>query len=80
MKLAWGTSQILALLILAIALVSISVVLELTSVIRLAMEGAATEGTLITQTLRRQIDRIAQEAEGNLFDALRNDPEIDLVL
>lgn len=80
MKLGWGASQILALVFLAVILVSISVVLELTSVLRLAIEGAATEGALITQALRRQIDSVAQEPGTDLRESIRTDPGVDLVM
>ncbi len=80
MKLGWAGRQTIALLILAIVLVSISIGLQLTHVLRLATESAAGESELITQALLRQIGYVARERPDGPLQALHEDQRIDLVL
>ncbi len=80
MKLGWGGRQTIALLILAIVLVSISIGLQLTHVLRLATESAAGESELITQALLRQIGYVAREQPAAPLRALQEDQRIDLLL
>jgi two-component system, NtrC family, sensor histidine kinase HydH len=80
MKLGWGGRQTIALLILAVVLVSISLGLQLTHVLRLATESAASESELITQALLRQIGYVAAARPAEPQRALQEDPRIDLVL
>jgi signal transduction histidine kinase len=80
MKLGWRPRQVLALALLAVVLVLISGLLELSNVVRLASEGAFIESKLVSQTLVLQINEVAQATPGDLIQAIRADRRIDAVL
>lgn len=69
-----------AALILAPVLIVVSLLFELTSAARVATERAATECALITASVRRELDRIANAAPGAGLEAVADDPGLQLVL
>jgi signal transduction histidine kinase len=79
-KLGWGARQALVLLVLAVALVLTSFFLELTNVVRLALDGARTESGVITQALQRQIEHVAAGKPEDVLGAVREDARIALIL
>jgi signal transduction histidine kinase len=80
MKISWGTGQVLAFLVLALVLVSISVLLELDNVANIAIEGTITEGDLIAQSLYLQIRHIIGETGTPSLTTIQEDPRIGLIL
>ncbi|MBD3161949.1 MAG: PAS domain-containing protein [Candidatus Eisenbacteria bacterium] len=80
MKIGWGAWQILALLLLALVLITISVLLDLNNVVEQTLEGTRTECQLITRTLLYQIDYIVRASEAPPLEAIRRDPRITGIL
>ncbi len=76
---SWGTRQTMALLLMAVVLASISGVLGLATVTRIAVDDATSESLMVSQTLLLQIGYVAREASDPIA-ALRADPRIDLIL
>ncbi|MDM7914156.1 MAG: PAS domain-containing sensor histidine kinase [Candidatus Eisenbacteria bacterium] len=81
MKIEWSARQILALLLLAVVLVSISGLLEMTYVMRMALDGVRSESALISQSALLQIGWLAGKDRGeDLIRRIRSDPRLPLVM
>ncbi len=77
MRLSWGGRQVLALLLLAVILVLISGLNQLTSVIRLATEDATTQCGLVSQSLVKAIDRRLRDRPDDPLRDLEQDGRIE---
>lgn len=86
MRLGWGMRQASILLLLAVVLASLSGLLQLTYVVRIAVEIARDESRMITQVVYRHLDYAAQEPAADRTHAgdpgkiLREDPRVGVLL
>lgn len=76
----WRSRQLLALLLFGILLVTISGLLQLTTVTRLAAESAQSECELISQTVYLRIAQLVSERPEDPGAALRDDEGLSLLL
>ena len=76
MRVSWITRPLLAILLLAVALVVVSGLLELTSAVRLASSHAAVEAGLVTGTVQRELARALADAPDASLAALVDDARL----
>ena len=75
-RLSWGGRQVLALLLLGLILVTLSGLLQLTSVTRLAAEDAATQCGLVTQSLLKGVERRVRDLPDDPLTGIADDPTL----
>ena len=76
MRISWITRPLLAILLLAVALVVVSGILELTSAVRLASSHAAVEAGLVAGTVQRELARALIDAPDTSIAALGGDARV----
>jgi signal transduction histidine kinase len=76
MRISWITRPLLAILLLAVALVVVSGILELTSAVRLASSHAAVEAGLVAGTVQRELTRALIDAPDTSLAALGDDARV----
>jgi signal transduction histidine kinase len=74
------TRPFLALLLLALVLVAVSGLLELSGSVRLAVSQAAVEAGLISGSVQQELGRLASAAPGDSLNALCRDPRLREVM
>ncbi|MEZ4652906.1 MAG: histidine kinase dimerization/phospho-acceptor domain-containing protein [Candidatus Eisenbacteria bacterium] len=80
MKLGWRSRHALALLILALVLVVISSIFEITNVLRLSTDRAATEATLAIEPVQQIIAQLSEQRPEATIAELAQDPQVKRVL
>lgn len=76
MRISWITRPLLAILLLAVALVVVSGILELTGAVRLASSQAAVEAGLVTGAVQRELARALTDAPDTSLAALGDDARV----
>jgi signal transduction histidine kinase len=76
----WATRQLLALVALAVVLVTISGSLELLSAVQLALDRAGIEAVLISGSIRRELAQLAPEYPPGSLEGIGEDPRLQAVL
>lgn len=80
MKLGWRSRHALALLALALVLVVISSIFEITNVLRLATDRAATEAALAIEPIQQVIAQLSEQHPEATIGELAQNPQVKRVL
>lgn len=80
MKLGWRSRHALALLALALVLVVISSIFEITNVLRLATDRAATEAALAIEPIQQVIAQLSEQHPEATIAELSQNPQVRRVL